>query len=536
MFDFQRQVRLKQAENAFQDGRLDEAFAVASEKEIRELRGGQVLLESLVDPLLDRATDHFQGGRLREALLDVERALAAGGNRPRASQLRKEVRDAMEAREAASRREREAITSARAHLVHGSLRTGLAALQGAPASSSEAERLRREVEARERHAAEARARCGIHLDRDDIIEALTALTEATAADPRHVELANLRARTKTLTVEKIEAVLKTGDLRNASDLTTRLARAAGDSLETRRHSDILALAGEAARAYSRADLEVARGAMARLRRELPGVDWVEEACRELEKAITALGVLRAGPLGQTPTPPHPRAPIAPATQTIVGANMKAQFLPYSPSSSPTDSRLLLWVDGVGTYLLFRGDRITLGRAGSSSQADIALSADVAGFHAEILRSEDDYFVVAAQGKVEVGGQGVTRKLLTNGDSIVLGGAAKLLFELPTPLSPSALLTLKNQRIERDVRKVILVKSNLLIGPGEACHVQVPARNSQPGAVVLSLDETGIVCRAEGELLLDGKPAGRETPVPLGAHVQFGEVTFTITGSAGSHNT
>ena len=55
MFDLNLQVRLKQAQNALREGRLDEAFALANEKAIREHRGGQILLESLVQPHQERA-------------------------------------------------------------------------------------------------------------------------------------------------------------------------------------------------------------------------------------------------------------------------------------------------------------------------------------------------------------------------------------------------------------------------------------------------------------------------------------------------
>ena len=541
MFDFQRQVRLKQAENAFKDGRLDEAFAIASEKEIRDLRGGQLLLEGLVDPLLGRASDHFAGGRLKEALLDVEKAIHAGGNRPEAAQLRMEIRAAMEKREVEGRREREAIESARAHFLHGSLRTGLAVLETAPPGSSEAERIRREVEGRERKASEARTRARSHLEQGDLIEALTALGEAAISDARHEELSELKSKAKKLTVDAIEAAIESGDLKNASDLTTRLLKSVGDSLEARRLAGTISLCDETSRAILRGDLDSARVAVARLERELPRVTWVKEACSAVMKVSDGTAALRAGPLGrqiQAVDGPSHAARNAP---TVAG-NIPVQPLPSympGPQAQPSASNLpgtlaaercLLWVDGVGTYLILKGDRVSFGRSGSSAHPEIALAADIAGLHAEIMRTDDDYFVVAAQGKVEVGGQAVTRRLLTNGDSVVLGGATRLLFELPTPLSPSAVLTLKNQRIEGDVRKVILLKNNLLIGASENCHVQVSAKTGRAGTVILSEGPAGLTCRADEEILLSGRPAGREATIPLGSHVQIGELTFTITGS------
>ncbi|HVR74947.1 MAG TPA: hypothetical protein VMT52_11470, partial [Planctomycetota bacterium] len=242
MFDLKLQVRLKQAQNALKDGRLDEAFAIATEQAIRSLRGGQLLLEDLVDPLLDRASAHFAGGRLREAILDVERAIQAGGNRPRAAQLRKDAREALDAKDSEGRRERQAIESARAHLRNGSLRTGLEALAEASPDSPEAARFRREVESRERKGEEARARVRAHIEHGETVEALSALEEAVRACPRHEEMPELRASVKKKAIEAIERAFGEGDLEGARGALARLRIVAEEGLEMRRLAEALELA------------------------------------------------------------------------------------------------------------------------------------------------------------------------------------------------------------------------------------------------------------------------------------------------------
>jgi len=524
MFDLQRQVRLKQAELALREGRIDEAFAIATEKEIRDHRGGQVLLENLVQPLLDRAERHMGGERLQDALLDVERAIQAGGNRPRAAELRKQIRDALASKDRAARRVREIIDSAQAHFQNGHLRTGLAALGDAPSGLPEADRLRRGIESRERRAEEARKRAQALLNGGDLLEALTALADAAQAGPREEELLNLQTAAKKEAIQAASRALETGDLLVAGEIVVRLVKAAGESLESRRILDVLALAKKASRSFQTGDAEAARAAVTRLRKELPEAPWVEESLRELSRIAEATAILRAGPLGAD----APNALPGPAPPPLGSPAAAFQSLAAELS---TPSRLLLWVDGVGTYLLLFGDRVTFGRAGSSARPDIALAADISGLHAEILRTEDDYFVVAAQGGVEVGGQRVTRRLLSNGDTIALAPAARLTFELPTPLSPSAVLTLKNQRIEGDVRKVILFKDHMLLGAEDTCHVQAAPATAGQKQVILSAAASGILCRAQTPIQIDGAAAGLEAVVPLGAHVQIGNLTFTITRAA-----
>ena len=195
------------------------------------------------------------------------------------------------------------------------------------------------------------------------------------------------------------------------------------------------------------------------------------------------------------------------------------------AAAPGLERILQWIDGVGTYLILNTRRISLGRTGSSAHPDTALAADLAGYHAEILRVDDYYFIVAAQGAVEVGGRKTSRKLLADGDSIRLGPTCGLRFHLPTALSPTAVLTLERaQRIEGDVRKIVLFNEHLLLGKEGKCHVAAPVAGD---TVVLSAWSNGLVCRASEEILVDAKSAGREALIPLGAHVAIGELTFTI---------
>ena len=90
---------------------------------------------------------------------------------------------------------------------------------------------------------------------------------------------------------------------------------------------------------------------------------------------------------------------------------------------PTD-RLLLCVDGVGSFLLLTSEQVTVGRIGSSARCDVELAADLERVHAQFLRVDHDDFVVA-RGPVEVGGTRAERQLLSDGDRIVLGSRNRL---------------------------------------------------------------------------------------------------------------
>lgn len=547
MFDLALQVRLKQARNALQDGRLDEAFAIATDKQIREHRGGQILLEELVGPLLDRAARHQGDGRLREALLDVQRALEAGGNRPEALKLRQEIREALESRDRVQRKDRELLESARRLLREGNLKTGQEILRAASPDISEAGRLQRQAERREKSFMRALNRVREHLERAELAEALRAMEEALKASCRHPDLPELVFELKKATEEQIRQSFAAGRLRLVADLFVRLRHVAGDSLECRSAEELLAMTRKAQSAFRKGDYETARIALGRLQKLVPDSEWIEESLEALTSMERASKTLLMSPLARAPkvdVPAEAGSTLSKAitiatpsscgdahSATLPGSDAPwAKQPPEARPDSPPGSRWLLWVDGVGTFLVLTKDRISVGRLGASARPEIALSADISGHHAEILRVEEDYFIVASQGHLKVGGRPMQRKLLSSDDSIELTPRCRLSFHLPTPLSSTAILSLHNgQRIEGDVRKIVLLKEHLILAPRGKGHIET---RGSTGKIVLSREPRGLVCRAPDDILLDGASAGREAVVPLGARVQVGEVSFTITDTEG----
>ena len=81
-------LRIRQAETAMADGRLDEAFEQAIREDVRSHRRGQKLADRLADRLLERGQGHLTAERYVEALSDCERAGRLAGNQERIADLR----------------------------------------------------------------------------------------------------------------------------------------------------------------------------------------------------------------------------------------------------------------------------------------------------------------------------------------------------------------------------------------------------------------------------------------------------------------
>ena len=76
----------------------------------------------------------------------------------------------------------------------------------------------------------------------------------------------------------------------------------------------------------------------------------------------------------------------------------------------------------------------------------------------------------------------------------------------------------------DAEKRDLIDREIILGDSAAAHVRV---RECPGAVILQATQDGLLCRADDTLSIDGRPAGRAAPVPDGARVVVGSLSFVV---------
>src|SRR5438552_6964851 len=90
---------------------------------------------------------------------------------------------------------------------------------------------------------------------------------------------------------------------------------------------------------------------------------------------------------------------------------------------------LLWVDGVGGFLVCLNARVTIGQAGSDLRPEVALLADVSRHHATIQRDGEGYFLEAVR-PAALNGQPVEKAFLHSGARLTLGKSCQLQFTRP----------------------------------------------------------------------------------------------------------
>ncbi len=205
-----------------------------------------------------------------------------------------------------------------------------------------------------------------------------------------------------------------------------------------------------------------------------------------------------------------------------------------PPGAPLPAQFLLWVDGVGGYLVCLGDRVTLGQATADAPPDVPLFAPIAGLHAEIVRDAQGGYLIESARETTVNGGPATRCALRPGDRITLGASCQLVFHRPAATSNTARLELASgHRLPWAVNEVLLMDQTLILGTGEQVHVRLPddrdpdAPDAPPYRVLLHRTQGGLAVKCPGKFRVESRPETDRAPLPLPASVQTDRVTFTL---------
>ena len=200
--------------------------------------------------------------------------------------------------------------------------------------------------------------------------------------------------------------------------------------------------------------------------------------------------------GPGPIPERPVRPVA-MPRVAPPARPMARVEAAGPKG-----RFLLWVDGVGGYLVCMDDRIVLGRAGPDSHADIPLMGDLSRNHATLLRNGEGYLLQAHQASFVNGKPVVDQVVLHDGDVIRLGSTVELEFRQPSPVSATARLSIVSRhRLPLAVDGVLLMAETCIVGGAAQAHIPAPAI-AEP--VVLYRQAGALWCRAAGAFDVDGR--------------------------------
>ena len=517
-------VRLKAAENALRAGRYDEAFRLATEPDLREHRRGATVLQKLTDKFIERARAHFKADRFAEALLDLTKAEAGGVRKTEIAELREQVRVVAEEELRQKNSRRLQLEAARRRIERGSLVAGRRLLEDATPDDPEAGALQRRVEQTQEEAGEKLDQVERLLSGGQIREAVERFGKAKSLDPQALRAVELEAKLGREVLKRVRESIEAGRVSRAADELRSLGDVARSLPERREMADIVQQTQGVMAALAENRFDDLRQEIGRLAHLLPNVKWVAKVADHFRRLDELLLSLRAGPLGQPAG-----AQVAPAAKGRVASPdsgrpapslAETMALDRRPIAGSLPERLLLLVDGGGSFLLHRGDRVSVGRAAAGRPADLPIYSDLSERHADIARVDDDYFLFASR-EVEVAGRPTRHRLLQDGNRVVLARRAKFTFRLPSRKSSSAVLEMSDStRLPNDVRRVVLFRQMAMMGPGRSAHISCGAADQG----LLLFERAGrlwVRPQSKGGIETEAKP------VAIGQPIEMCGVSFVI---------
>jgi hypothetical protein len=496
------------------DGRLDEAFDLLRQPDVRAHRQGQEMIGRLVPALVERGRQHLRAGWLLQAAADCEKAAQIGGNQADVAQLRAAVSSAMRSRDQADRHIGQAVAAARRHVDQGQLSVGQQLLETISTPDARVQGLKQDVAARRAGLESRLKRASEALESGDWETAVDHLAAMGRGDSADTALRQLCGKISQRVVAEIYREFEAGRVNVAAGLLSRLDRLPVKSVESDQARRTLEECRVACHAIENGEPRQAEEMLRRLQTLWPGAGWLREAAEQTKQLGDALSQVHGSPLFLVK--------MAVPTFTGIVASVSAPRPPQLPEIS--GKPFSLHIDGAGSFQVFTNSAVSIGPAGASRSVDIPLMLDPGVPIVTVMRSDDDYFLRAGE-PVLVNQIPTANKLLNNGDQIGMGNRCRITFRRPTAASASAVLDLWGARLPgAAIRQVLLLDREIIIGPGSAAHVR---SDDLAAPIVLQRRGEGLFCRSTLEISIDGKSVGTASDIPMGSHISVGSLHFVV---------
>ncbi len=522
MFD----LRIKQAEVAYADGRLDEAYDLVLGGGAAEHRRGKKLIGRLGRAFAERGDTHLLADRLEQALSDCNKAQKLNGNTDEVAGLRKAICVAIEAKRSVQAKRNVRLAAARDNIGKGWVSVGQEMLEDDQSSSDDAV-IRQDAKAQRARLDAAVKRIDEAISRGDIEAGVDVVCQTGLMDMVGGKAGQVVWQVRGKLAELIRQCVESGRLDRAEHLIRRMDKL-GDCAESAQWSKIIDLCRQVRRCVEGADPGKAVEVLGRLKLMLGDAEWVDQARSNAEKYADAVRSLKAGPLGLVGFSSSGYKAVEQAKESEAAGE---EVLSISKDRAGTAAvvqdrrKFMMQIDGVGCYLVVCGDRVTVGPISSPGKVDVGLVAGPDLPVISIERTEGDYFVRSDR-PVLVNEEQFTEKLLVDGDRVGLTMRCRMKFKRPNAASGTAMLLPSSARMPRaDVTGVVLMDREILLGNDSTCHIcsdQIEQR------MAFVMRDGKLLCSSAATVQVDGKAVDARQGLVMDKPIRIGRLGIVLT--------
>jgi len=290
-------LRIKQAEKALADGRLDEAFDIAQNKKVQAHRRGQSLVNRLVQAYLARCREHLQAERFSYASAECDKAIQLGGNLAEATEMRAEITKAMNSRQRRQREQADVIATVKNHINNGRITLGEHLLEKSELDTEKAQSVQANVNERRLHVEDATTRAQRAIEHEDWDTAVTALLEIKRSHAANKQLTELMTQLTGCITTQAKSAINEGRVDLAESLLHRLVPLGQETVETRDLNRIVEQCRLAVQHITCHQLRQANEILRRISAIQPEASWVKKTLNQIQQAADTIEDLHSGPLG-----------------------------------------------------------------------------------------------------------------------------------------------------------------------------------------------------------------------------------------------
>lgn len=521
-------LSIKQAEVAFTDGRFDEAFDLVRSGGVLEHRRGKKLAARLGKALADRGREHLDAERIEQATSDCNKAEKLNGNTAEMASLRKAICELIEQKRFAGAKRNARLAAAKDNIDNGWVSVGEQMLEG-NADSGGAGAILQDAAAQRTKTDAAINRVREALSRDDVEAAVDVICQTSLKSDTNNKVAEVIWQVRSKLVAQIEENVNDGRLDTAEVLVRRLDEL-GSCAQSEQWLKVITLCRQVRRCIEGADPEKAVEVLGRLKLMLGKTKWVDEARSNAQKYAEMLRAIKAGPLGLVGLSGAGVTNSAAASeQKEYCSDLNADVPTPTPARAmPIEKgsrKFMMQIDGIGSYLVVCGDRVTVGPVSSSRRPDVGLVVGPDLPVVTIERTDGDYFLHSDR-EILLNDERVREKLLADGDRIGLSMRCRVKFKRPNAASGTAILMPSSAKFPRaDMTAVVLMDNEILIGNDSTCHI---CSEQMETRVALVMRNGMLCCRSDRSIMVDGKAVDARQGLVMGKPIRIGRLSMVLT--------